>query len=549
MRAADFIVRSLEAHGIERFYCVPGESYLALLDALHDSNRIKTVVCRHELGAGFMAVAEAKATGRPACFAVSRGPGATNGSIAIHVAEQDALPVVALVGQVSRQERGRFAFQEVDYQQFFGGMAKAVWEISDAAKLAEVMPRAFHTALEGVPGPVVIVLPEDMLYDDVAATVSAPWPLARPGAADSDADQVAAMLARAERPVLLAGQVMRSPEGKAALAAFAHAHQVPVAVTWKNQEVFDNNDPLYAGHIGFGSPPPHRDLLSRADLVIACGTRLGDVASLNYTFPSAPEPAQPLIHIYPDGKPIGRVFRTDLGIVADPAALLARLATRPAAHAEARGKWAGDIKTFIDGFMAFTPSSPSDGVDFGRVVKAIARHAPADATIITDAGNFSSWVHRHWRMTPDNLMLGAIAGAMGFAVPAACACAMMNPERMAIAVVGDGGILMTGQELATAMAQGAKPKIFLSDNGIYGTIRTHQEKHFPKRVSGTDLHNPDFTQWARSFGAHVVTIDKGYDIDTAVASALDHDGATVVHVHSSREAISAFTTISKLRGG
>jgi acetolactate synthase-1/2/3 large subunit len=548
MRAADFIVRSLEAHGIERLYCVPGESYLALLDALHDSNRINTVVCRHESGAGFMAVAEAKATGRPACFAVSRGPGATNGSIAIHVAEQDALPVVMLVGQVARAERGRFSFQEVDYQQFFGGMAKAVWEVSDAEKLAEVMPRAFHTACQGVPGPVVIVLPEDMLSDAAEAKVSSPWPVARPGAADGDADRVDAMLAEAKRPVLIAGQVLRTPQGKAALAAFAHAHQVPVAVTWKNQDLFDNRDPLYAGHLGFGNPPRHRDLLARADLVIACGTRLGDVASQNFTFPAAPEPTQPLIHIYPDCKPIGRVFRTDLGIVADPAGILAALASRPAAHAMPRGKWAAEIARFIDGFMEFKPSSPGDGVDFGRVVMAIARHAPANATIITDAGNFSTWVHRHWRLTPDNLMLGAIGGAMGFAVPAACAASMIHPGRMTIAVVGDGGMLMTGQELATAMAQGAAPKIFLSDNGIYGTIRSHQEKHYPKRVSGTDLHNPDFTQWARSFGAHVVTIDKSYDIDTAVAAALAHEGASVVHVHSSRETLSAFTTLSALRG-
>lgn len=548
MRAADYIVRSLEAHGLERLYCVPGESYLALLDALHDSSRIGTVVCRHESGAGFMAVAEAKATGRPACFAVSRGPGATNGSIAVHVAEQDAVPVIVLVGQVSREERGRHAFQEVDYHQFFGGMAKGVWEVSDAKKLAEVMPRAFHTAVEGVPGPVVVVLPEDMLSDEVAADVSAPWPVARPGVAAGDVEAVHAMLARAERPVLIAGQTLRCDEGKAALAAFAAAHKVPVAVSWKNQDVFDNRDPLYAGHLGIGNPVRHRDLLGKADLVIACGTRLGDVASQNFSFPSAPQPAQPLVHIYPDAEPIGRVFRTDVGILADPAGLLAALAKLPAAHAGPRGEWAGEIKRFIDDFVAFRPSMPADGVDFGRVVEAVSRHAPADATIITDAGNFSSWVHRHWRVTPANLMLGAIAGAMGFAVPAAVVASMLEPKRMAIAVVGDGGMLMTGQELATAMARGAAPKIFISDNGIYGTIRTHQEKRYPTRVSGTDLTNPDFTQWARSFGAHVVTIDRDTDIDQAVAGALAHQGATVVHVHSSREAISAFTTLSGLRG-
>jgi acetolactate synthase-1/2/3 large subunit len=419
--------------------------------------------------------------------------------------------------------------------------------VREAERLAEIMPRAFHLAAEGVPGPVVVVLPEDVLSEAVEAKVSPPWPVARPGASAADAERVAALLEKAERPLLIAGQVLRSDRGKQALAAFAHAHKVPVALTWKNQDLFDNRDPLYAGHLGFGNPARHRDLLAKADLVIACGTRLGDVASQNFTFPRAPEPLQPLVHVYPDARPIGRVFRTDPGIVADPTLLLEHLAAMPAAHSGPRGRWADEIARFIDAFTAFTPASPADGVDFGEVVMAIARHAPTDAVVITDAGNFSSWVHRHWRIAPTNLMLGAIGGAMGFAVPATCAAALVAPRRMAIAVVGDGGMLMTGQELATAMALGAAPKIFLSDNGIYGTIRTHQERHFPGRVSATDLTNPDFTLWARSFGAHVVTIAKGSDVDAAVAAALAHPGAAVVHVKSSREAISAFTTISALR--
>ncbi|MFO1091495.1 MAG: thiamine pyrophosphate-binding protein [Hyphomicrobiales bacterium] len=548
MRAAETIVRALEAQGLSRVYCVPGESYLTLLDALHDSNAIETVICRHESGAGFMAVAEAKLTGKPACFMVSRGPGATNGSIAVHVAEQDAVPVVVLIGQVSREERGRGAFQEVDYGQFFGKIAKGVFEVTEGQKLPETMARAFHLAQTGVPGPVIVVMPEDMLADEVTGPLPDAYPVTKPAAARSDVDRFLALLAKSERPLIIAGARLRGIEGAAALKAFAERHHVPVAASWKNQDVFDNASPLYAGHLGFGNPAKHKELLAKSDLVIAIGTRLGDIASQNFTFPQAPVPKQPLVHVYPDTAPIGRVFRTELGIVADPSEFLA-LATKGApAHAAARERWAGEIRAFIDGFMAFKSPAPQDGVDFGEVVMAIARNAPKDAIVTTDAGNFSSWVHRHWRLSTANTMLGAIAGAMGFGVPAAVGAALSDGKRTPIAFVGDGGVLMTGQELATAMQYGGKPKIVISDNGTYGTIRTHQEKRFPGRVVGTHLKNPDLTKWAQSFGAHVETIARGDDIDAKVKRAFDHDGAAVIVVKSSQEALSAFTTLSALRG-
>ena len=546
-RVADQIVSALEAQGLERLYCVPGESYLALLDALRDSS-IATIACRHESGAGFMAVAEAKLTGRVGVFAVSRGPGATNGSIAVHVAQQDAVPVVVLIGQVSREERGRGAFQEVDYTEFLGTMTKAAYEVNDAGKIGETMVRAFHRAAQGVPGPVAVVLPEDLLSDAATAALPAPYPVHRPHSSSDEAEAVMVRLERSRRPILLAGAAMRSARGAAALKRFAAAHCVPVALTWKNQDVFDNSSPLYAGHVGFGTPPAHRKALAGADLIIACGTRLGDIATQNYTFPSAPEPEQPLIHIYPDAGPIGAVFRTDLGIIADPAVLLDDLAGRPSTTGPEREAWAAKLDAFIDDFMEFEARAPDDGIDFGEVVMAIAEQAPADAIVVTDAGNFSSWVHRHWRLSPDNVMLGAIGGAMGFGVPAAVAASLAAPDRMAIVVVGDGGMLMTGQEIATAVATGAAPKIFVSNNHSYATIRTHQEKQFPSRISGTKLTNPDFTAWARSFGVHAVTIRMGDDIAAKVAEALAHEGAAVVEVHASLEAISAFTTITKLRG-
>jgi acetolactate synthase I/II/III large subunit len=545
-RVADQIVSALEAQDVERLYCVPGESYLALLDALRES-RISTIACRHESGAGFMAVAEAKMTGRVGVFAVSRGPGATNGSIAVHVAQQDAVPVVVLIGQVSREERGRGAFQEIDYTLFLGSMTKAVYEVHDAAKVGETMVRAFHRAAQGVPGPVAVVLPEDLLGDAASGSLPAPYPVHRPHASPDDAEAVMVKLERSSRPIVLAGAAMRSARGAAALKRFAAAHCVPVALTWKNQDLFDNASPLYAGHVGFGTPPAHREALADADLIIACGTRLGDIATQNYTFPRAPQPEQPLVHIYPDAGPIGAVFRTDLGIIADPAVLLDDLARRPSTTGPEREAWGARLGAFMDEFMEFETRAPDDGLDFGEVVMAIASQAPADAIVITDAGNFSSWVHRHWRLNPVNLMLGVIGGAMGFGVPAGVAAGLVAPERMAIVVVGDGGMLMTGQEIATAVATGAAPKIFVSNNHSYATIRTHQEKHFPGRISGTKLTNPDFAAWARSFGVHALTIKMGDDVAAKVAEALAHPGASIVEVHSSLEAISAFTTISKLR--
>jgi acetolactate synthase-1/2/3 large subunit len=454
MRVADLIVASLEKHGVERVYCVPGESYLALLDALHDS-AIRTIICRHEGGAGFMAVNDAKITGRPGVVAVSRGPGATNASIAVHVAQQDAAPLVVLVGQVSREELARGAFQEVDYTQFFGGMAKGVFEVTDAGKMAEAVTRAFHLAASGVPGPVIVSLPEDVLGEQVETPVPGPFPLAWPRHDARASEAVQAAIDAAERPVVLAGGQLRGKRGAAALARFAEAQRMPVAATWKNQDVFDNRSPLYAGHIGFGTPAAHRKILAEADLILAVGTRLGDVASLNYTFPQAPEPLQRLVHVYADAAPIGRVFRTDLGVIAEPAGLLEDLAQHPRVVNSAREAWISSVNGFIREFMTFRPANPADGVDFGEVVMALAELAPGDCVITHDAGNMTTWSHRFWPMTPNNLLLGGIAGAMGYGVPAAVAAALAMPSRTAIAFVGDGGVLMTGQELATAVQYGA----------------------------------------------------------------------------------------------
>jgi acetolactate synthase-1/2/3 large subunit len=414
--------------------------------------------------------------------------------------------------------------------------------VNEPERISDVLMRAFHLAQSGVPGPVIIALPEDVLGMAYSQALLQPFPVARTAASSSDAKRLLGLIEKSERPLLVAGGLFRGEAGARVLKSFAEAHQIPVAVTWKNQDVFDNSSPLYAGHLGFGTPVEHRETLARADLLIAAGTRLGDVASLNYHLPTAPEPKQPLVHIYPDAGPIGQVFRTDLGIIADPVELLGMVAAS-SQPTSARKKWVQQISSFIGQFMEFKSPEPKDGVDFGKVVAVLADMAPRDAVIITDSGNISTWVHRHWKMTPANLLLGTIGGAMGFGVPAGVASGLALNGRIAIVFVGDGGILMTGQELATALQCGAKPKIVISDNGSYGTIRQHQEKQFPRRVSGTDLRNPDFSRWAKAFGAQVVTIERGHDIRSKVGEALTHAGASVIHVRSSLEAISAYTTL------
>jgi acetolactate synthase I/II/III large subunit len=542
MRAADQIVRTLKAHGISRVYCVPGESYLTLLDALYDSD-IQVIVCRHEGGAGFMACAEAKLTGKPAVYLASRGPGATNASIAVHMAEQDALPVILMLGQVSRQERLRGVFQEMDYTSVFGSMAKGVYEINDGMRVRELLSRGLLQAQSGVPGPVVFSMPEDMLDDDVPDEAALVFPLPVVGHSQEMIARIQQIIDSAERPIIIAGGALRSPEAKQALQRFAEAQRIPVAVTWKNQDIFDNASGLYAGHLGFGSPQAHKDILSDADVILAFGTRLGDVASLHHTFPAAPEPAQTVVHVYGDALPIGRIFRVDLPVVANPAAVMAELGQKPRVVSTAREAWVSRLNGFMRQFQNFTPRNPSDGVDFGEVIMALSKYADADCTVTTDAGNMSTWVHRHWVMTPKNMMIGGIVGAMGLGVPAAVAASLVQPGRMAICIVGDGGVLMTGQELATAKAYGATPKVVISDNGIYGTIRTHQEREYPGRVSGTKLVNPDFTAWANSFGLVAYKLALGDDVETTVKAFLAEPGAAVLHVKSSSQSLSAYGTL------
>ncbi len=541
--AAQSLVANLGAHGVDRVFCVPGESYLAVLDALHDRNDIQTVACRHEGGAGFMAVADAKLTEKPGVCFVSRGPGATNASIAVHTAEQDAVPLVLFIGQVARADIGRGSFQEVDYQKTFGDMAKGVWTVNDPDLVPETVARAFRTAMAGTPGPVVVVLPEDMLTEQTGAPVVEPLavPAIRP--APTDIDRAAAMLKDAKRPLIIAGGGVGSSAGRAALAACAERHGVPVATSFKRQDLFDNRNPLFAGHLGFGIPQKQVDLYRDADLILAVGTRLGDTTTQGFSFPEAPRPAQALIHVYGDPAHVGRMYATDLPVVCDPTDFMRDLATREARPAGP--DWAAKLHGYVQDMAVW--KAPDSGVVMGHVVAALQDHLRDDAVLITDAGNFSSWLHRHFPFQPSHRLVGAVAGAMGLGMPAAVAAGFREPGKQVVTFIGDGGYLMTGNELATAVHYRVPVRAFVSNNGSYGTIRLHQEKFYPGRVSATELTNPDFAALAEAFGARGLTIASAADVDSVVAEAMAHPGPVVVDVRTDVEQISAFVSISQLQ--
>jgi acetolactate synthase-1/2/3 large subunit len=544
-RAADLLLDCLVRHGVDRAFCVPGESFLAALDAAADRADIAFVTCRHEGGAGLMALADAKLTARPGVAFVSRGPGASNAAIALHSAQQDGDPLVLFVGQVERKDRGRGAFQEVDYERAFAGIVKLSLEITDAERLPELVRMAFETAASGTPGPVVVALPEDMLSDAVEAAPLAPRAAAPLHPAAEDVEAVARRIEAAARPLVIVGGGARPAEARRALLALSEAWGLPIAVTNKHQDVFPNAHPHFAGHLGYAASRSLMSVLERADLVVAVGTRLGDVQTQGYTFPRAPTPDQPLIHVHRDPGQLGRVHVPELGVVADAGPFLAALARAPARRVDPA--WTREVGEAAAALRAYRPREAADGVDFGAVVVELERQLPDDAIVTLDSGNFVSWVHRHFAFRPTQTMLGAVSGAMGLGVPAAVAAALRHPGRVVVGCVGDGGVLMTGNELATAVRHGLKLAIFIANNRSYATIRTHQELSFPRRVSATDLVNPDFVAWARSFGADAWRVERAEDAAEAVRAALAAPGPAVVEVRSSLELVSANTSISALR--
>lgn len=528
--AGQVIVDILAAHGIDRLFCVPGESYLGLLDALHGRTDIDTVVCRHESGAGFMALADARLTGRPGVACVSRGPGASNAAIAVHTAQQDAVPFLLLVGQVAVRDLRRDAFQEIDYRQMFGGIAKWVAEVADPDRITEAMQRAIRVATTGTPGPVVIALPEDMLTAPCRAALTPPQPALRAAAAEQDVTTLREWLRAARQPLLLVGSALQ--QDAPALPPFADAWNLPVLVAFRRQDLFDNRHRLYAGAMQLANPAAQMALLRDADLVLALGARLSDITTQNYAFPAA---GSRLVHVHPDPSAIGTHFRTDLAIAADPATLLGQLGPPPGPPPD-RTAWRASLSAERRHEATPRQSVASDGVPFEAVVAAVAACLPDDAIVTLDAGTFAAPAYRLIAFRPPQRLLAPIAGSMGFGVPAAVAAALRCPGRTVLCMVGDGGFLMTGNELAVAMERRLAIKLILSDNRAYGSIRVNQERMFPGRVSGTALVNPDFELIGRAFGFPVHRVRTGADLH-AVSACLRAPGPVFVLVDSSLAAV------------
>ena len=542
----EILVAQLVRQGVEHVFCVPGESYLAVLDALHDTD-IALTVCRQEAGAGMMADAVARLTGRPGVAMVTRGPGATNAAHAIHIAQHDSVPLILFVGQIERGMRGRGAFQELDYPAVFGAVAKWAVEIDDAARIPEIVSRAFHVATQGRPGPVVIALPEDMLVE--TATV-ADAPRVEPVPAWPGLTQMAELqklLWAAERPMLVLGGTGWTAAARAAVARFADRFALPVATSFRRADLFDADHPSYAGELGLGPNPKLKARVENADLLILLGARMAEVPSQSYTLLGIPEGRHTLVHVHPDPMELGRVYHPALGIQATPAAFAASLESlQPPQEI----RWAEAAGTAHADYLAWTEAAPRPApgpVDMAAVVGWLRDHLPDDAVVTNGAGNYAIWVGRFMRFTGERRQLAPTSGSMGYGVPAAVGAQRLAPERTVVAFAGDGCFLMNGQEFATAVQYGLPIIVIVVDNGMYGTIRMHQERTYPARVSGTDLRNPDFAAYARAFGGHGETVERTEDFAPAFERCLASGQPSLIHIKVDAEALTPGKSLSELR--
>ncbi|HKC58216.1 MAG TPA: thiamine pyrophosphate-binding protein [Vicinamibacterales bacterium] len=514
------LVDALRVHGVDRLFCVPGESYLEVLDALYDTPQIALVVAKHEGAAANMAEADGKLTGRPGICFVTRGPGATHGSIGVHTAYHDSTPMILFIGQVQREVRGREAFQEVEFRQMFAPLAKWVAEIESADRIPEYVLRAFQVATSGRPGPVVLSLPEDVLAEESSACDTQPYQAVQAAPGDRDLAALRDELQRASRPLLIVGGSSWSDAGCAALARFADANALPVLASFRRQDLIDNRHRCYAGHLSLGLPPFLQQRVKAADLIVALGSRLGDVTTLTYSVLKPPRIAARLVHVHPDANELNRVYQADLPIVAAPSAAAERLAAIPPVESARWREWTDAARREYEKFLEIPEEGPRQGVDMAVVIRHLATALPANATIANGAGNFTVWVHRFFTYKAPRTELAPTSGAMGYGFPAAIAAALRHPDRLTVCIAGDGDFLMYPQELATAAQYGARVLVLVVNNGMYGTIRMHQERRFPGRVSGTGLAGPDFVALAQSFGAHAERVETTEDFAPAFERAL-----------------------------
>jgi acetolactate synthase-1/2/3 large subunit len=543
---AQVLVDQLVVHGVETAFCIPGESYIAVLDALHDAP-IRLVVARHEAGAANMADAYGKLTGRPGICFVTRAPGATHAAVGVHAAYQDSTPLILFVGQVPRGLRGREAFQELDYGRMFGQMAKWVVEVEEAAAFPKVAARALHVATSGRPGPVVVALPEDVLSETSDVADAARYHSASPTPAPEDAGRVRDLLAEAEQPLVVVGGGGWTAEAAVDLQAWAETSRLPVATSFRRQDYVDNTSPSYAGVLTIGHDPALASRLRECDLLLALGTRLGEIATRGYTTLEPPRTTQTLVHVHADPNELGRVYEPDLPIVSgSPEFLAAMRALKPLDGS----RWADWTAAAHAGFQEWLCHPPRDrGVDLADVLAQLRERLPPDAIVTNGAGNFTVWVHRFYTFRRYRTQLSPCSGAMGYGVPAAVAAKVVHPERIVVCVAGDGDFLMSGHELAAALQERAPIVVLLVNNGMYGTIRMHQERQFPGRVIGTDLVNPDFVGLAEAYGAHAELVERTEDFADAFERALQAGRAAVLELRVDPELITPRATLSEIRAG
>ena len=537
------LVQSLVTLGARKAFGVPGESYLAVLDALHDTNgRLDFINCRNEGGAAFMAAAWGKLMGQPGICMVTRGPGVTNAAIGIHTAMQDSAPMIVFVGQVGTDMRGREAFQEIDYCAVFGTMAKWVVEVDDVNRLPELLARAWTTALTGRPGPVVVALPEDMLTSLTDATpLTGPALIHEPGPAPAAVEQALALLAAAVRPVLLVGGVNWTSQGRADLHRFAEGSDIPVVAAFRYQDRFDNHSSSYAGEAGVGMPAHVKALIREADVILAVNVRFGEMTTDGYTLLDVPMPKQTLIHVHGSDRELGKIYQPALGIQAGPNAFAAALRPVQGAWAD----WRSNARKGYEESLA-APPQPSP-VDMMAATRHLRQVLPEDVVLTNGAGNFTVWPNKFFPFGPKARLLAPQSGAMGYGLPAAIAAKIAYPERRVVCFAGDGDFQMTCQELATATQHGAQPIVLILNNGIYGTIRAHQERNYPERVSGTDMINPDFVALARAYGFHAERVATTADFPAAFARAMDSKTGAVLDLDISPEALTPRQTLSQIR--
>lgn len=525
MKGGTLLARCLAAQGVTRAFCVPGESYLALLDGLHGGS-IDVVNARHEGGAAMMAEADGKMTGRPGIAMVTRGPGATNAASGVHVAQQDSTPMVLLVGQIGREMGGRDAFQEVDYRALFDGMAKWVEEIRDADRIPEIVSHAFHVAMAGRPGPVVLALPEDMLREETQAQPCEAAVVEGPECSARQAAQAAALLDAAERPLVIAGGSRWDAAAIEALRALAEARELPVAVTFRRQNLFAAQHPNYAGDIGIGVNPALAARVREADLILLVGGRFSEIPSQGFELLDIPSPRQKLVHVHPGPEEIGRIYRPHLGVVSTPGAFLEALAAHPP-----RKRFPQLAEAAHQAYSAWSAEPPAGvgAVTMSSVIGHLRSTLDGSEMVTNGAGNYASWLHRFLRYRP-GMQLAPTSGSMGYGLPAAIAAALRCPGREVFSFAGDGCFQMTGMEFAVAAERRLKVRAIVCDNGIYGTIRMHQERDYPGRVEATNIVNPDFARWGASYGVPTFSVTADADFPQALAAARAEEGPALIHL-------------------